>query len=174
MDLDNGHRLVHELKFIKVQLEIISSRKGWQVTRSLENDYKLKRGDILRIGRVLMKIKDYRCELSDSFEDQESNPNEDSIIDLKYKDDSPSTSEETCRICFGVESTTDNPLISICNCTGSMKYIHFLCLKTWLHSAMDEKVTPLLISYYWKSFRCEICTTSYPCIIIIHFSFYNS
>eukprot|EP00826_Nyctotherus_ovalis_P046886 TRINITY_DN5337_c0_g3_i1.p1 TRINITY_DN5337_c0_g3~~TRINITY_DN5337_c0_g3_i1.p1 ORF type:complete len:176 (+),score=39.32 TRINITY_DN5337_c0_g3_i1:796-1323(+) len=43
-----------------------------------------------------------------------------------------------------------------------MKFVHYLCLKTWLYSAAEEKVTAQIISYYWKTFRCEICTAAYP------------
>ena len=36
-----------------------------------------------------------------------------------------------CRICFGGEDESDNPLFSPCKCAGSMKYIHFKCLRDW-------------------------------------------
>ncbi len=36
-----------------------------------------------------------------------------------------------CRICFCTESDHVNPLISPCKCSGTMKYIHLLCLKQW-------------------------------------------
>jgi hypothetical protein len=137
----------------------------WEV---LENEYKLRRGDILRIGRVLLKVKDYRCEFSSLHEDNISHPNEDSVIDLKTKNDSPLSTEDVCRVCFGNETTKENPLLSLCRCTGSMKYVHFLCVKTWLHSAMEERVTEQIISYHWKSFHCEICTATYPCITLIN------
>eukprot|EP00960_Hanusia_phi_P045959 757529-Hanusia_phi.AAC.1 len=39
-----------------------------------------------------------------------------------------------CRICFDHEDNEDNRLISPCNCTGSQKYIHTKCLKTWQFS----------------------------------------
>jgi len=137
----------------------------WEV---LENEHKLKRGDILRIGRVLLKVKDYRSESSSLCEDRISSPNEDNVIDLKTKNDCPSSTEDVCRVCFGNEIIKENPLLSLCKCTGSMKYIHFLCVKTWLHSAVEERVTEQLISYYWKSFHCEICTAAYPCTILLN------
>lgn len=38
-----------------------------------------------------------------------------------------------CRICFGVTNpfTNVNDLISPCNCSGSVKYVHSTCLKMW-------------------------------------------
>jgi hypothetical protein len=140
----------------------------WIALSNPTEEYKLKRGDILRAGRVQIKVKDYRIESSNTKEDKESLPNEDNVVDLQQKEDKPITADDVCKICFGTEESADNPLLSICKCTGSMKFIHYLCLKTWLHSNVVERITPQVISYYWKAFHCEICTVSYPCI---HFLF---
>jgi hypothetical protein len=52
------------------------------------------------------------------------------------KTDRPMTSElYTCRICLCDEKpgTEDNqnPMISPCKCTGTMRYIHLECLREW-------------------------------------------
>lgn len=44
-----------------------------------------------------------------------------------------------------------------------MKFIHFTCLKSWLNLKLVSQQTNQLRSYYWKSFECEICKTTYPC-----------
>ena len=36
-----------------------------------------------------------------------------------------------CRICLGEDNEVDNPLFAPCKCSGSMRYIHHLCLKQW-------------------------------------------
>ena len=36
-----------------------------------------------------------------------------------------------CRICLCDDNDQNNPLINPCNCSGTMKYIHLLCLKQW-------------------------------------------
>lgn len=58
--------------------------------------------------------------------------------------------ETTCRICM--EPASPNlPLISPCKCSGSVKYIHEECLKTWIISQegdIDEG-------------KCELCHTSF-------------
>ena len=53
-------------------------------------------------------------------------------------------------------------LISPCNCTGSMKYIHIDCLKEWLEGKKHMKETPVVNSYIWKNLECEICKTPLP------------
>jgi E3 ubiquitin-protein ligase DOA10 len=70
-----------------------------------------------------------------------------------------------CRFCWEAESTDANPRIAACNCIGSMKYIHLNCLKSWLNIKLDPKVTENLISYYWKTFECEVCKVPYPYIL---------
>ena len=53
-------------------------------------------------------------------------------------------SNQLCRICY---STSDEePLITPCKCSGTMKYIHQSCLMTWLKSGSKQ---------------CEICKESY-------------
>ena len=53
-------------------------------------------------------------------------------------------SNQLCRICY---STSDEePLITPCKCSGTMKYIHQSCLMTWLKSGSKQ---------------CEVCKESY-------------
>jgi len=139
----------------------------WEVINNHNPNYKLKRGYILRIGRVQLKIKDYRIESAIMLSDQISSPMEDNIIDIQTKESKSNSPEDVCRICFGIETSSDNPLLSLCNCTGSTKFIHYMCLKTWLSSKALERIGSDVISYYWKEFQCEICTCFYPCKLLI-------
>ena len=46
----------------------------------------------------------------------------------------------TCRICLQEgEFSGENPLISPCNCTGSVKFLHLECLRKWLTSKVIIK-----------------------------------
>ena len=76
-------------------------------------------------------------------------------------------SGEACKFCFGEKSTMDNPLFSVCKCKGTMKFVHLLCLKSWIKTKLLTKTAPTLRSYLWKSFDCEICKSTYPCIYIL-------
>jgi hypothetical protein len=70
--------------------------------------------------------------------------------------------EDTCRFCWLADETEDNPKICPCVCTGSMRYIHFQCLKQWIDSRKNMKNQPGIYSLIWKNFDCEICKTPYP------------
>jgi len=47
--------------------------------------------------------------------------------------------EACCRICFESEETGENPLISPCKCTGSMRWVHRACLDQWRISSVNPK-----------------------------------
>jgi hypothetical protein len=70
-----------------------------------------------------------------------------------------------CRICLGSENTESDPLISSpCKCIGSVKLIHFNCMRQWLCSKITERKTQSTVSYVWKDLECDVCKTKYPSI----------
>ena len=82
-----------------------------------------------------------------------------------------------CRICYGEDSSKDNPLIYPCICKGSMKYIHYLCLKNWLNSKVESmeqysEESPI-ISYNIKEICCELCKAQFPDYIRYKEKLYN-
>lgn len=63
-----------------------------------------------------------------------------------------------CRFCWCTEESDDNPLILACKCAGTVGYIHYNCLKSWLKTQRHVKeYGENVTSYYWKKFECEIC-----------------
>ena len=52
-----------------------------------------------------------------------------------------------CRICLCENYTEDNPLISPCNCDGTMKYIHLKCLQRALRSKVIARASESAISF---------------------------
>ena len=49
------------------------------------------------------------------------------------------------RICFLANNGEDNPLISTCKCNGSMKNIHYLCLKKCIETKIIKKTEHIII-----------------------------
>ena len=79
--------------------------------------------------------------------------------------------KQVCRICYGEEEKTDpdNPLISPCICKGSMKYIHYKCLKNWLESKIESSPFSSIelkdnvgMCYCTDNLICELCKTKFP------------
>lgn len=57
----------------------------------------------------------------------------------------------TCRICYSEENAREDPLISPCLCTGTMRHVHVSCLNAWRAAAPDAR----------SSFRCDQCRYNY-------------
>ena len=72
---------------------------------------------------------------------------------------------QTCRICLGDTAEADDPFFSPCHCSGTMKYIHVLCLQKWLKSKLHVKQTGFSTSVYWKTLECELCKVTFPSMI---------
>ncbi len=68
----------------------------------------------------------------------------------------------TCKICLDSEESLDDPLISICDCIGTMKHIHQKCLQQWINTRMQVIFKNSYITIYnKKGFMCEICKSMY-------------
>ena len=87
---------------------------------------------------------------------------------------------KSCRICYGTEFSIENPLICPCICKGSMKYIHFQCLKNWLNSKIETDLSinseieeEVGITYCSKDLACELCKTKFPDYINHEGKIYN-
>ena len=48
------------------------------------------------------------------------------VVDLKLSPDIQ------CKVCWDNSSTKENPLLNSCQCDGSVRFIHYECLKYWL------------------------------------------
>ena len=74
-----------------------------------------------------------------------------------------------CRICYMEEDDKENnPLFNPCICSGSMKYIHYNCLKHWITNKCYTKIETLnknCIIYNIKPLECELCKTLFPDVI---------
>ena len=70
--------------------------------------------------------------------------NVESIIDS----DLESNIVKECRICLDSNEEDDNKLISICNCKGSLEYIHRDCAIKWIKERNGN-------------YTCELCKTKY-------------
>ena len=91
-----------------------------------------------------------------------------SISDVKSIDNDGYNNDEDCRICFGRDSTKENPKLKLCNCHS---YIHYNCLKYFLKQniTINENDKSTVISYTCERFNCEVCEKPYPLRFQIQF-----
>jgi len=139
-------------------------------------DYQIKKGDILKIGRVKFAVKLMQImgqvevvnAQQEELEFQEFLELEkDKVITSVEQIAKMNLSEEDtpkCKCCWESHATLDDPLFIPCVCKFS--HIHLSCLKIWMNSKKSEKDgSGNFKTYYWKKFMCEVCTTKYPLAI---------
>lgn len=124
----------------------------------------LEQGDIMKLGRVTVKIR--KMVMS---QDQEEKNNElivNQVVDLnqkkRHKNQQQNDEQKLCRICFVEEDTVENPLLTICDCAGSMQWIHFDCMRQWLKNKLVKKETRFSFSFDLKNLVCELCKSPIP------------
>ncbi|KAM9483702.1 E3 ubiquitin-protein ligase MARCHF7 isoform 1-T1 [Clarias gariepinus] len=73
------------------------------------------------------------------------------IQESLLQEDSDEDEGDLCRICQMGETSSSNPLIEPCRCTGSLQYVHQDCIKKWLRSKISSGSTLEAIT------TCELC-----------------
>lgn len=71
---------------------------------------------------------------------------------LKEKELSYDSNQASCRICYDGDTEEKGGLIFPCTCTGSCKFIHETCLKTWIENNFSTNRIKA---------ECEICKHPY-------------
>ena len=152
----------------------ILNNKNLKIKRPLKNKIVFPRIDSpnnLLTSRIPIKLKITHKKSLNLFAQKNKNIKNDLQINKKI-----------CRICYGEEEKSDieNPLISPCICKGSMKYIHYKCLKNWLDSKIEsspfssiELKDNIGMCYCTDNFICELCKTKFPDYININGKLFN-
>ena len=83
-------------------------------------------------------------------------------MNTDYSEEGGFTFKLPCRICLSEVYVPDNPLISPCKCTGTMKYIHLSCLQMCLKSKINTRSSDFALSFSWKTMSCDLCKKPYP------------
>lgn len=104
---------------------------------------------------------------NNDIENEDETANKNMLNNEKSSQFSKALSQKTdglpcCRVCYSSKSDIENPLICPCKCCGSIKFIHYICLKSWLEENITTKTEPNFKIYTWKSFCCEVCKEEYP------------
>lgn len=70
--------------------------------------------------------------------------------------------KKLCRFCLSDTIVQENPLLSLCKCDGSLKYVHLICLQNWLINKLHLKKTDGVLTVLWQGLSCELCKTQLP------------
>jgi RING-variant domain/FHA domain len=162
--LENGHYAVFPVPVKETErAEKEKFEKLWLAVRGFAKGYKLCEGDVIRLGRIKFRVKQIQ---GPSAGKKIENFKLADILNLRIATE---PSEEggicfklPCRICLSEVYLPDNPLISPCKCTGTMKYIHLSCLQMCLKSKINTRSSDTVLSFSWKSMSCDLCKKPYP------------
>ncbi len=134
----------------------------------LKNEYyEINQGDILKLGRLYLKIREIVIEGNKI--NKESN-NKKNILNrliksLTIKNQKKQNKKKLCRVCYSDEKEANSPLISPCKCNGGLKYIHLSCLRNWIEAKAILKQNESnegCLKYIINQVFCEICKEPYP------------
>ncbi|CAI2385725.1 unnamed protein product [Moneuplotes crassus] len=145
---------------------------------------KLNLGDVLKLGRFIFRVKEishrntnekalmatnldmyltsfYQTKQLGNYQMNKSLVKRPRRV--RNKKSSKRTSQEQekedflCRICLSSVQSKEDPFISPCNCSGTMKYIHFSCIKEWMDSKKSINGGDNYQRITWKDVKCELC-----------------
>ncbi|XP_062331548.1 E3 ubiquitin-protein ligase MARCHF7-like isoform X3 [Osmerus eperlanus] len=161
---------------------LVSRQEEPEETRDTSNDSRgetLSSSEALRPGTsglmdhltmALMALHDIRREVahmqmnhahsgnvSDSQEAQSapaSDPETLRKIKESLLEESSDEEGDQCRICQSGAASPTNPLLTPCQCSGSLQYIHHDCLKKWIQTKIQSGTTLSAVK------TCELCKES--------------
>jgi len=73
-----------------------------------------------------------------------------------------------CYMCFESEFTTNNPLISACQCRGDTAYVHLECVRKWHSTNFNDKTCIVTNPTRERNPICTVCKTVYKSLIILN------
>jgi hypothetical protein len=159
----------------KADQHVQPSEKMWIVISNRRlNEYRLSVGDIIRLGRAKLRVKEMSADYQSPQNSVENLPSDKlcfgglGTLKKHYSRDIPGVVETpecegcACRVCYSEVNTDDDPLISVCKCNGSLKYLHLRCLQTWINVRGTVRQSHTSSTYTWDRLFCELCKTHYP------------
>ncbi|KAJ8364760.1 hypothetical protein SKAU_G00135910 [Synaphobranchus kaupii] len=76
------------------------------------------------------------------------------ITESLLEEESDEEDGDLCRICQSLGGTPQNPLLTPCQCTGSLQYVHHDCLKRWIQAKVQSGAELTVVK------SCELCKAS--------------
>ncbi len=118
------------------------------------NPYESSLADSIRNHMVII----LRCYLLREFLQQKAGLSEELIKASDQVTEVPKASVGAiCKICLSETQEEDDPLLSPCHCTGSVKYVHLKCIQNWVQSKLSTQEQKNIVTIFWKSLSCELC-----------------
>lgn len=133
-------------------------KKLWLVVRDLKDrSHTLAKNDMVKLGRFKIRVRQMVTSSSEPVHPEEWLEDLGPICATSGR----TSSGSSCRICLLEGNTAEDPLVSPCDCKGSVAHVHLSCLRQWIMARLnwsDSKPG----SYYYRPQSCELCKALFP------------
>lgn len=137
-----------------------NSKKLWLVVRDLATcGHRLSEGDVIKLGRFKFRVRQLVASACGGA--QPELRLDDSGAVCCVGSSGKELAQSMCRICLLEGPGEDDPLITPCQCKGSIEFVHLGCLRHWIRGRLNLPDTPMG-SYFYRPLACELCKTVYP------------
>lgn len=143
----------------------LNPKKLWIIVRDMPNNkYNLQENDVLKLGRFKMKVR--QLVQSDADSSQEIKLDD---LDARYTVANPDDEHTAqCRICLLEGNETNDPLVCLCQCKGSIKYIHVSCIRVWIRARLNLPEGEYSSPFFLRPINCELCKTPFPATMVLN------
>jgi hypothetical protein len=137
-----------------------SCKKLWLVVRDLSTcGHRLVESDIIKLGRFKFRVRQMVSSACGGA--QPELRLDDTGAACGDASASGELNQTLCRICLLEGPSEDDPLISPCQCKGSIEYVHLGCLRYWIKGRLNFTDSSGG-SYFFRPLACELCKGVYP------------
>jgi len=137
-----------------------SCKKLWLVVRDLATcGHRLVEGDIIKLGRFKFRVRQMVASACGN-QQPELRLDDTGVVCCSDRGDAE-LSQTMCRICLLEGPGEDDPLVTPCQCKGSIEYVHLACLRHWIKGRLNLSDAPGG-SYFFRPLACELCKAVYP------------
>ncbi len=140
----------------------ITDSSTWVVVKNKGRYSTIEEGGVLKMGKIVFLVRKVQTETKaasvaslDVSREELNIPEVTSVLSCGSVEE-----ESVCRFCMTRESESD-PLLTACDCAGSMKHIHLGCLRKWNQDKVSSRVTSTSSLLLWRVLKCEICNFQY-------------
>jgi hypothetical protein len=142
-----------------------STKKLWLVVRDLATcGHRLTEGDVIKLGRFKFRARQMVSNSSGGQQPELRLDDNGRACNANFPGGEKDLESTLCRICLLEGPGEDDPLITPCQCKGSIEYVHLGCLRHWIRGRLNLSDNASG-SYFYRPLACELCKAVYPAYV---------
>ncbi|CAK0896035.1 unnamed protein product, partial [Prorocentrum cordatum] len=135
------------------------NKKLWLVVRDMPGSvHHLNEGDVIKLGRFKFRVRQL---VGAGNTQPELKLDESGTVCSVNPEGETELAQTLCRICLLEGPGEGDPLITPCQCKGSIEYVHLGCLRHWIRGRLNLSDSSGG-SYFYRPLPCELCKAVYP------------